>query len=509
MKAATIRQLLLREGYLLPQLPPVFTSADFAEQSDGLPVAWRKASDARKPEHYSLARHGLNRRDMQIPNPVNQFYVADLIAENWDEIGEHLSKSEISQSKCGITHDSVVGITPHKDLAALRLSGMAGRNYILKSDISRCFPSIYTHSIAWVLHGKDASRQDRRTKDLLGNKLDDAIHRCNDSTSVGIPIGPRTSHIVAEIILSEIDAKIQGKLGRRLKGGYRHVDDYFLCFDSDNHAALALAQLQEAAAEYELAVNTAKTHIVKSMDHREDDWPHKLLAMASNKKLRNERDWLTQFVSDAFSLARQHPGGSVMKFALGVLRHISLHNANWKLYERALLHILTAYPYAIDKVALILMERKAMNYPLDVKMWVDALTLLIARCAPRGHHSEVAWALWLVKAAGLRIRKKATKQLSKVRSGICALLALDCRDSKLIGGDKNLDTEPWLASISEKGLKKQYWLLAYEAPMKGWLGDEKVIDNDSFFSDLKKRGVSFYGENNRATLDDTADSSYY
>lgn len=499
----TIRQSLLQERYFPDQIPPVFRSDIFAGKSSELPAAWQKASPARMLERYSFARPGLGRRDLHIPNPVNQFYIADFIAKHWRKIRNHLDTSGISQSACDINRASAAGITPHKKLEALRLSKMAGRNYILKTDISQFFPSIYTHSIAWVWHGKEKARKDR-ANELFGNKLDDALRRCNDRKSVGIPIGPFTSHIVAEIIMSAIDAKVTEQMGELC--GYRHVDDYFLCFDSDAEAKRAFAEIQSAAAEYGLTANIAKTNIYKSSEHSEDSWTHQLQAIRDNKKRRDERRWLTHFVSEASSLAKQHPNSSVMKYALSILRSAPLSKKNWRLYETALLHILNGHSYAMEAVALTLQERNK-NYPLAKARWEGVLSSLILRCAPLGHHSEVAWALWLAKVAKLNIKKEAAEQLSQVQSSLCALLALDCRENKLIEGDGNMNVKPWHKHISEEGLKGPCWLLAYEAPIKGWLGKTRFIDDAKFFSDLKKRDITFYDTNNDVVLGDTDLSS--
>ncbi len=34
-------------------------------------------------------------------------------------------------------------------------------NYIYHTDISNCYSSIYTHSIAWAIHSKDKAKMNR------------------------------------------------------------------------------------------------------------------------------------------------------------------------------------------------------------------------------------------------------------------------------------------------------------------------------------------------------------
>ena len=39
------------------------------------------------------------------------------------------------------------------------IENMTGANYIVHTDISTCFPSIYTHSIPWALHGVNKAKK--------------------------------------------------------------------------------------------------------------------------------------------------------------------------------------------------------------------------------------------------------------------------------------------------------------------------------------------------------------
>ena len=43
--------------------------------------------------------------------------------------------------------------------------------YVLHTDITDCYGSIYTHSIAWALHGKTVAKQKRWDTSLIGNSI--------------------------------------------------------------------------------------------------------------------------------------------------------------------------------------------------------------------------------------------------------------------------------------------------------------------------------------------------
>ena len=101
--------------------------------------------------------------------------------------------------------------------------------HLLQVDISRFYHSIYTHSIAWALHGK-AQAKANRSRSLYGNALDEDVRKTRDGQTMGVPIGPDTSRIISEIVAAAIDLDLQQRLGEVV--GVRWVDDYFLYFKS-------------------------------------------------------------------------------------------------------------------------------------------------------------------------------------------------------------------------------------------------------------------------------------
>lgn len=540
---------LIARGYFRAEIPPVIVGSGLAEEyrrvlpfvrdmtnkKNGLPVTL--------PEYYSAAAYGLRRREMLIPNPANQLAVADVIANNWQDIQRHYNKSAISMSKHDISppvtrngpcYKPAVETTMGREtMKKARFLQIAGHSHILKADISQFFPSVYTHSIAWALMGQAEYKKVFNTTNsrvCWGDDLDVAIRNGNGGHTTGIPIGPATSHIISEIVMVAIDKIVQEKLKVPLKG-YRYVDDYFLCFDSRQEAEVALAAIQRAAREYELAVNDRKTEILQSIEYTEEAWSRRLRAINSDRPIKklpmdrrvirewspeerfkhrdDEEAWLVQFASEAFALAKKHPYESVMNYALKILRRVGItpgdeHNIdnlslrpdNWDLYESILVRIMTAYPYTADRVADILCEcGRSRQYSklLNKERLSAAVSSLIKRHAPRDYHTETAWALWLAKVLKLKIADEAAQCLPQIKSGVCALLALDNIHSGLIKTKLNLS--PWVAQI-EEGPHKRHWLLAYEAPRRGWLGNTEKIDACPFFKEMHDRGITFYDEKN-------------
>lgn len=66
-------------------------------------------------------------------------------------------------------------------------------NYMIVSDISNCYPSIYNHTISWALHDEEVSENNLLNKKLklYGDILDSAIQKISYAQTNGIPQGSK------------------------------------------------------------------------------------------------------------------------------------------------------------------------------------------------------------------------------------------------------------------------------------------------------------------------------
>ncbi len=62
--------------------------------------------------------------------------------------------------------------------------------YQISIDISKCFDSIYTHSIAWATKSKDEAKENISAL-TFGNHFDKVMQRLNHNETSGICIGPK------------------------------------------------------------------------------------------------------------------------------------------------------------------------------------------------------------------------------------------------------------------------------------------------------------------------------
>ncbi|MGE6461169.1 antiviral reverse transcriptase Drt3b [Pseudoalteromonas tetraodonis] len=132
-------------------------------------------------------------------------------------------------------------------------------------DITKCFPSIYTHSIAWAINSKEhAKRNIGSSSQSFPSIFDSLIQKSNYNETNGILVGPEISRIFAELILQDIDDKIIKKLEEKGLSYsdeyvfYRYVDDIFLFYNNDIDKNIFIEQLESELEQYKLHLNSSK-----------------------------------------------------------------------------------------------------------------------------------------------------------------------------------------------------------------------------------------------------------
>lgn len=140
---------------------------------------------------------------------------------------------------------------------------------VLKTlDVSKCFDSIYTHSLAWATKEKQFVKT-KLKGNTFGNSFDEIIRGSNYNETNGIVIGPESSRIFAEIIFQDIDTKVESKLSAKpyswqLGTHYsikRYVDDVFIFSKSTAIANKIYEVYADVLSSYNLHVNSAKSAV--------------------------------------------------------------------------------------------------------------------------------------------------------------------------------------------------------------------------------------------------------
>lgn len=138
-------------------------------------------------------------------------------------------------------------------------------NSLFRFDISKCFDSIYTHSISWALLNKEVVKEYlNEDKKTFGGRFDALMQNLNYQETNGIVIGPEFSRIFSELILQKIDNIVEQELvalGLYCKKDYevfRYVDDYFVFYNEESTKETILTNFRLALRDFKLSLNEAK-----------------------------------------------------------------------------------------------------------------------------------------------------------------------------------------------------------------------------------------------------------
>ena len=299
------------------------------------------------------------------------------------------------------------------------------------TDITNCYPSIYTHSLSWALHTKKKAKAQRGSPNLLGNQLDKIVRQGQDGQSIGIPIGPDTSFVIAELLLSSVDDDFcirMEKANLRVQG-YRSYDDFESGFTSRADAENAIAILESTLNEYELQLNPNKTAIIELPIPVEPPWVSELRLY--NLGSRSQSWKLRGYFDRAFALSKLNPDAEVLKYAIQRLRSVIIDEENWTLCQDLLLQCAMVEPSALPVVIDHLHFYKNVEYQLDFDKLEEVFNILISSHAPLQHGSEVAWILWACLLFDLTIEDSQAYAVGEMEDPFVALLMLHAQDSGL------------------------------------------------------------------------------
>lgn len=188
--------------------------------------------------------------------------------------------------------------------------------HLVKADIKNFYPSIYTHSIAWAIHGKSTVRKavNRRNYNLLGNRLDKLFQSANDGCTNGVPIGPVVSDLAAEIIAAAVDRI----LSKHIKDegieceAVRFKDDYRILVKSESDAKKIIKSLQYSLREYNLELSDEKTKILALPNGLFREWVSKYHAVHPKKRDRYSWKQFRELYLAVIDIDKTCPGTGVI-----------------------------------------------------------------------------------------------------------------------------------------------------------------------------------------------------
>lgn len=483
---------LLERGFYPAELPPTFGTRSYASAIGTLAPAANYNGSTSSFDGATFRGH---LRTFGVINPVNFFLLADFIADQWTNISGTYRLSSCS----GVRPTFPALAAPGRAIGSASLGAKRKRQRHLASvypvivnlDINRFYGSIYTHSIPWAVLGKETAKTRYRARTLAGHwsdTLDVLVRNCNQAQTIGIPIGPDTSRIVSEIILSRIDAELTAAgSGLRSTQIYHAIDDYQFGVLSQHEAEDTESRFVRVISRYELRLNDFKTSVQQGLSFAPSNFQRHFDILKAN-----DSNFVEHFFELLYGLVDSHAGVNVIGYALKRFARVLASSPQQALVQEYLQRMLYAAPHQARFVLPLLLgiyRRDGTTADTNrlIKWGIDV-------CARRNDVGNLLW--FLYSSIFLRIRIGASL------CGQCFAMGNELVDLVLYHGrDEGLFTAP-LAELRTRYQSADYrspaWLPLYEIERRGW--DTTVAftkigtadDLNGYYGVLRAAGSEFY-----------------
>lgn len=378
-------------------------------------IRWEKFSILK----FKLTRNNNVPRHMWIPHPLAYAHLCKCLKENWDEIDESIwrDNENYANTSMVIPRDNderrLVIIQKYRqpddlDIETVEtrlidrwlkdvnanyniLTKQFGAKYIAYTDISWFFSNIYSHAIPWALVWKSTSKRDRDTAKWF-NKIDYYSRLLKNDETNWIPIWPDTSHILSEIILSQIDKELS-------KYNFiRYIDDYH-CYCSDREEAESfIKDVSQHLNSYQLELNEKKTFIEKLPKPLIDEWIRKIQSFEINEE--SETDTIIHFLDLATTLSNEKGDFSPFKFALKRMQNSISDRVDVNMLFLYISNITLLHPYLIESLDGIINKLVEITNNSDATLQKnihDFLTALIIKHSIYWRSDVILWWFYIAK----------------------------------------------------------------------------------------------------------------
>lgn len=210
-------------------------------------------------------------RPYELMHPAIYVSLVNVICEdtNWESIRTRLTEFEDGAVDC--CSAPVMSLDNQTDVATQikswwqsveqrSLTYSLEFSHLLHTDVTDCYGSVYTHSIAWALHGLDEAKKNKGKNSPLGNKIDSHIQAGRYGQTNGISQGSVLMDFVAEIVLGYVDELINSELGDSKEiRVLRYRDDYRIFANSDERAEAVLKIVSDKLRSVGMKLGVSKT----------------------------------------------------------------------------------------------------------------------------------------------------------------------------------------------------------------------------------------------------------
>ena len=480
------------------ELPPCISTRRFTPEIAEKLVATIKLSESRKKLGFDLVDYRATRynnvsRVLGLIHPLAYAHVYNTLQQHRAQLIEAMTDE--NSAVCVNTHtDGRVLIMNYEDQESRTLKAIEqsfGKKYRAHADISNCFSSVYTHSLEWAIQGFNQAKANLVRKERVNHwsiEIDKVLRASKRNETSGLPVGPASSSIAVEAILAAVDKELRGRFSF-----IRYVDDYTALCTSYDEAQDFIRILGNELARYRLALNIAKTSIVKLPEPTQDKWVTELTNMAPSLLRENGRPLplktsdAIQFLDHAVRLNNETPDGSILKFAVASISY-RLEGKSAADVFQYVLNLAWHYPILLPYLEQI--DARSEYYDKD--QLIEKLNGIISTNTLHRRSDGVSWALYYLERLGASPENQLIAKIIESR---------DCVPITLLSkfGEAEDQLIQYANTLAEEHPyeRDKNWLFLYQLYRTGKINTP--YDDEPTFEILKKYDVDFLSAQGNAS----------
>jgi hypothetical protein len=216
-------------------------------------------------------------RPFELIHPVLYVSLVNVICskDNWDLIKKRFLKFDKGIVQCcsipviSLNHESNKAKQIKswwQDIEQKSISYSLEYSHVLHTDVTDCYGSLYTHSIAWAIHGLREGKENKDDTKLLGNKIDSTIRAGRYGQTNGIAQGSILMDFIAEIVLGFVDDQISSEFKNTNDFRIlRYRDDYRIFANSDDRIEEVLQVISQKLFMVGMKLSVSKTNLCKNV----------------------------------------------------------------------------------------------------------------------------------------------------------------------------------------------------------------------------------------------------
>lgn len=504
---------LLGYGLFTEKIPPFITAENFLGFCKTPPPGFTFDDSPRKYIHYESMRNINVPRVLAIPNPIAYRNQCKVLSDNWDKLLEYF-KEQIRNQEYKISRIHIRKIdnsfqifhTCYQDLDDIDLDDypllvqnhlfemnhknfctddypepnlLIGKRYIVKADISNCFPSIYTHSLPWALVTKPYSKLHRNPTEWF-NQVDFYTRNLKDSETHGILIGSHSSNLISEIILTAVDKNMYDKGYRYI----RNIDDYTCYVEIKEKAEEFLVDLSVELKKYSLMLNHKKTEILQLPLASTESWVRKLNSFVFSNDNKLKLSDVRAYLDIALDLMFHNKENSaILNYAIKVLAKKEMTGNAKDYFIKTIHHLMLLYPYLVSLVD----EKIFVGFEIDKSQIEKIAKDLFHLGESKKLYEAMSYALFFSLKYNFLLTENLFEKVEKSNDAILLLLSY-LHDKKYLNSSRDFNRTTIGRKYKNLALSlvddiDEYWIFVYEVLTVGNLKSEWVK--------LKQANISF------------------